>query len=161
MTACLFIKASREGALEVKDVLLKYCNASGQRINMDKSSIFFSKGCPEGLREEIKSELDVQKETLNEKYLGMPSDVARSKSGALKYLKDKVWKKVLGWLEQLLSVGGKEILIKSGVGLRRRKPGRIGLMVVRHRQTRLMRVGCGQSYGNARYLKKFACFCGD
>ena len=54
-----------------------------------------------------------ERETLNEKYLGLPSDVGRSKSGAFKYLKDRVWKKVLGWLEQLLSVGGKEILIKS------------------------------------------------
>jgi hypothetical protein len=37
----LFFKASVEGAKEVKEVLAKYCNASGQRINMDKSSIFF------------------------------------------------------------------------------------------------------------------------
>jgi hypothetical protein len=80
---------------------------------MDKSSIFFSKGCPEVIRGIIKGELQVAKETLNEKYLGMPSDVGISKSGAFKYLRDKVWKKVLGWLELLLSVGGKEILIKS------------------------------------------------
>jgi hypothetical protein len=37
----LFFKASSEGASKVKDVLQKYCLASGQRINMDKSSIFF------------------------------------------------------------------------------------------------------------------------
>jgi hypothetical protein len=109
----LFFKASSEGAREIKSVLNVYCNASGQRINMDKSSIFFSKGCPEVIRGMIKGELQVAKETLNEKYLGMPSDVGISKSGAFKYLRDKVWKKVLGWLEQLLSVGGKEILIKS------------------------------------------------
>ena len=71
----LFFQASAEGALEIKNVLTKYCNASGQRINMDKSSIFFSKGCPAVVKGECKSILDVQKETLNEKYLGMPSDV--------------------------------------------------------------------------------------
>jgi hypothetical protein len=109
----LFFKASSEGAREIKSVLNMYCNASGQRINMDKSSIFFSKGCPEVIRGIIKGELQVAKETLNEKYLGMPSDVGTSKSGAFKYLRDKVWKKVLGWMEQLLSVGGKDILIKS------------------------------------------------
>jgi hypothetical protein len=43
----------------------------------------------------------------------MPSDVGKSKGVAFKYLRDRVWKKVLGWLEQLLSVGGKEVLIKS------------------------------------------------
>jgi hypothetical protein len=42
------------------------------------------------VRESIKAELDVQRETLNEKYLGLPSDVGKSKSGAFKYLKDKV-----------------------------------------------------------------------
>jgi hypothetical protein len=109
----LFFKASSEGASEIKKVLTKYCDASGQRINMDKSSIFFSKGCPEALREGIKVELEVQRETLNEKYVDMPSDVGRSKSGDFKHLRDKVWKKVMGWLEQLLSVGGKEVLIKA------------------------------------------------
>jgi hypothetical protein len=49
----LFFKASDEGVAEIKDVLDKYCNASGQRINMDKSSIYFSKGCPEDLRQGI------------------------------------------------------------------------------------------------------------
>jgi hypothetical protein len=109
----LFFKVNSEGASLVNGVLKKYCDASGQRINMDKSSMSFSKVCLEVTRESIKHEQNVHRETLNEKYLGMPSDVGRSKSGAFKYLKDKVWKKVLGWMEQLLSIGGKEILIKS------------------------------------------------
>jgi hypothetical protein len=36
----LFVKASDEGAMEVNKILEKYCNASGQRINLDKSSVF-------------------------------------------------------------------------------------------------------------------------
>ena len=57
--------------------------------------------------------LSVHNESLSEKYLGMPSDVGSSVNGAFKYLKDRVWKKVQGWLEQSLSAGGKEVLIKS------------------------------------------------
>jgi hypothetical protein len=57
--------------------------------------------------------LEVERKTLNEMYLGMPSDVGKSKGLAFKYIQDRAWKNVLGWLEQLLSVGGKEILIKS------------------------------------------------
>jgi hypothetical protein len=57
--------------------------------------------------------LDVHNEALSEKYLGMPTDVGTSTNGAFKYLKDRVWKKIQGWLEMLLSSGGKEVLIKS------------------------------------------------
>jgi hypothetical protein len=97
----------------VNVILEKYCNASGQRVNFDKSSVFFSKGCTEVRRQAVKNILNVPNETLNEKYLGMPSDVGRSKHGAFKYLKDRIWKRIQGWLEQLLASGGKEVLIKS------------------------------------------------
>jgi hypothetical protein len=36
---------------------------------------------------------------------GMPSDMGKSKSRAFKYLREKVWKNVLGWSEQLFWVG--------------------------------------------------------
>ena len=67
-----------------------YCRASGQQINMDKSSIHFAKGVPNSSREAIKSMLNVQNESLNEKYLGMPSDVGASTNGTFKYLKDRI-----------------------------------------------------------------------
>jgi hypothetical protein len=60
----------------------------------------------------VKNILNVANETLNEKYLGMPSDVGRSTNGAFKFLKDRIWKRIQGWLEQLLASGGKEVLIK-------------------------------------------------
>ena len=46
-------------------------------------------------------------ETLNDKCLGMPSDVGKSKNSAFEYLKDRVWNKVQGWMEKLLLGGGK------------------------------------------------------
>lgn len=50
----LFFRANRESAEEIKEVLNIYCQASGQRINMDKSSIHFAKkGCKQSLREVI------------------------------------------------------------------------------------------------------------
>jgi hypothetical protein len=42
----------------------------------------------------------------------MPIDVGSSVTGVFSYLKDRVWKKVQGWMEQCLSTGGKEVLIK-------------------------------------------------
>jgi hypothetical protein len=108
----LFVKASEEGACDVKSLLDKYCEASRQRVNLDKSSVFFSKGCPETSRQIVKDILQVPNETLNERYLGMPSDVGRSLNGAFKHLKDRIWTHVQAWLEQLLSAAGKEVLIK-------------------------------------------------
>jgi hypothetical protein len=55
----------------------------------------------------------VNNEALSEKYLGMPSDVGTTTNGDFKYLKDRVWSRVQGWLEKCLSVGTKEILIKA------------------------------------------------
>jgi hypothetical protein len=109
----LFFKATRDSAQEINDILQIYCSVSGQQVNLDKSSIHFAKGCQESSRQEIMDCLDIHNVTLSERYLGMPSDVGTSVSGAFKYLKDRVWKRVQGWLELLLSMAGKEVLIKA------------------------------------------------
>jgi hypothetical protein len=109
----LFFKASVREAEEIESLLAAYCDASGQRINYDKSSIYFSKKCSKTSKEEIKGKVRVYNEALTERYLGLPTDVGRSKNGAFKYLKDQIWNKVQGWMEQCLSAGGKEVLIKS------------------------------------------------
>ncbi|GJN31666.1 hypothetical protein PR202_gn00035 [Eleusine coracana subsp. coracana] len=81
---------------------------------MDKSSIHFRKGCSQSICDDIKEVLEVHNEALNEKYLGMPVNVGSSSNGAyFKYLKDRVWKKIQGWMEQTLTAGGKEVPIKS------------------------------------------------
>jgi hypothetical protein len=109
----LLFKANRESAAEVVDVFNIYCQASRQQINMEKSSIHFAKGVSENTRHEIKEVLGVHSEALSEKYLGMPIDVGASTNGAFEYLKDRMWKKVQGWMEQILSAGSKEVLIKA------------------------------------------------
>lgn len=92
----LLFKADRENAEQVTSILNLYCSASGQQMNLDKSSIHFAKGCSVVARNEIKEILDVHKEALSEKYLGMPTDVATSMNTAFTYHKDWVWKKGVG-----------------------------------------------------------------
>lgn len=77
----VFFKGNGDGAREVHQVLDIYCQGSGQRINNDKASIYFSKSCPGHIRDEVKGIIQVQNETLNAKYLGMPSQVGVSKNG--------------------------------------------------------------------------------
>lgn len=50
----LFFEASSESAIRVNGLLKMYCDASGQRINVEKSSIYFSKGVGENLRGDVK-----------------------------------------------------------------------------------------------------------
>jgi len=48
----LFFGANLENAQVINDVMETYCRASGQQINMDKSSIHFAKGVSNSTREE-------------------------------------------------------------------------------------------------------------
>ncbi|XP_021756104.1 uncharacterized protein LOC110721271 [Chenopodium quinoa] len=49
----------------------------------------------------------------HEKYLGIPTIVGRSKKAIFEAVIDRIWKKLQGWKEKLLSRAGKEILLKS------------------------------------------------
>ena len=47
------------------------------------------------------------------KYLGFPSMIGRSKKQDFNEVKERVGNKLIGWKEKLLSIGGREILIKA------------------------------------------------
>ena len=102
----LFLKATKNNATVTQQILSEYCEASRQLVNLVKSSIFFCKACPQTVCDEMRLITKVENESLNEKYLGLPTDVGRMSNGAFKYLKDRVWNKVQGWLEKALSAGG-------------------------------------------------------
>lgn len=91
----LLFKSSVEGAAKVSNMLNIYCNASGQRVNHEKYSNFFTKGCAQVKRDNIKNPLQVHNESLSDRYLGMPTDVGQSKMGTFKYLRDRVWEKII------------------------------------------------------------------
>jgi hypothetical protein len=60
----LFFKARANVAGGVQSMLADYCDALGQRINYDKSSIFFSKKCSESTKEQVKQKVNVHNEAL-------------------------------------------------------------------------------------------------
>ena len=51
--------------------------------------------------------------TRHGKYLGLSSLIGKSKTQVFAEIKEKVGKKLSGWKEKMLSMGGKEILIKA------------------------------------------------
>ena len=48
-----------------------------------------------------------------EKYLGLPPVIGRAKKRVFNDIKDRVWRRLQGWKEKLLSQVGREILIKA------------------------------------------------
>jgi hypothetical protein len=50
---------------------------------------------------------------MNDPYLGLPVHVGKSRVATFSYLKDRIWKRIQGWKEKMLSKAGKEILIKA------------------------------------------------
>ena len=84
-------------------------------INAAKATLFFSKNVSDDTKESIKNRLGVAEIKEYEKYLGLPAVVGRNKKASLNYIKDRVWGKLQGWKEKLLSQAGKEVLLKAVV----------------------------------------------
>ena len=97
----------------MKQILGWYEALSGQMINEDKTTILFSENTPEQCRKEVTEEMEIKEETSNEKYLGLPVHVGRSEVKVFTFLKERIWKKIQGWKEKMLSRAGKEVLIKA------------------------------------------------
>ena len=57
--------------------------------------------------------LGPMQDTRPNKYLGLPPIIGRSKMEVFAEVKERVGKKLAGWKEKMLSMGGKEILIKA------------------------------------------------
>ncbi|XP_021738183.1 uncharacterized protein LOC110704673 [Chenopodium quinoa] len=116
----LFVGANVQEFSVIADIISKYERASGQKVNLSKTDVTFNKNVNTIWREEIIEILGVQEVEKHEKYLGLPTTIGRSKKVIFAGLKERLWKKLQGWKEELLSRSGKEILIKAIlVGLHR------------------------------------------
>ena len=81
--------------------------------SIEKPSIFFSPNTSQEQKEEILNILGPMNDSRHAKYLGLPSIIGRSKKQIFAEIREKVGKKLAGWKGKLLSMGGKEILIKA------------------------------------------------
>ena len=109
----LFCRATLMECNTIMEILRKYERASGQQLNQDKTTLFFSASTTTETQEEIKDALHLPVIKQYETYLGLPSMVGRSKYASFTYLKERMWHKVQGWKEKLLTQAGKEVLIKA------------------------------------------------
>jgi hypothetical protein len=69
---------------------------SGQAINKDKLAIMFSSNTRVVWRAEVKSVLRIEKETMTDRYLGLPVHVGSGQAATFTYLKERMWLRVHG-----------------------------------------------------------------
>ena len=109
----LLIEANTNSVHEMNRIFSTYEACSGQAINKEKSAILFSKNTKLEDKSEVMNKMCITKEGFSGKYLGLPVYIGKSKTKAFHYLKEKIWSKLQGWKEKMLSKAGKEILIKA------------------------------------------------
>jgi hypothetical protein len=97
----------------LKETLETYCKGSGQKVNIDKSSIFFGLRCGDHVKNVVMQILGVTNEALQDTYLGMPTGIGRSPTATFRSIIDKAWKFMNGWSGRPMSRSGKETLIKA------------------------------------------------
>ncbi|KAL4363533.1 hypothetical protein GQ457_04G019830 [Hibiscus cannabinus] len=108
----IFIRNSTTEALRLKHILHIYGQASGQRVNYDKSAIFFCPKICQQDRNDVSVILGVHEVTDPGVYLGVPLSIGLNKTAALGFVRDNVNSRIASWNKQLLSFGGREIFIK-------------------------------------------------
>lgn len=108
----LFCKADLNEAGKIKELLSTYEKASGQQVNINKSTIFYSANVIEYNKQLICSELQIKEADEACKYLGLPNILGRNKTVIFSYLKDRVLNSIQNWNEKNMSKPTKEILLK-------------------------------------------------
>jgi ribonuclease HI len=109
----LFCKANTNEWGHIEEILDRYERASGQKINMEKTAIYFSKNTPPGTKEEILSRVSATQVQSFELYLGLPALIGRSRISSFNHIKGRIWAKLNGWKEKFLTQAGKEVLLKA------------------------------------------------
>ena len=92
----IFCKATLDECQKLKSILFEYEEALGQKVNTEKSSIFFSPNTTQETREGIFNILGPMQDLRHTKYLGLSSFIGRSKNQVFAILKERVGKKLAG-----------------------------------------------------------------
>lgn len=108
-----FMKATHQNCEKLMKIIDCYCQASGQLVNLDKSSLYCTPSTPDSLVMELCNILCVPVTMNPGRYLGLPTLWGRSKKASLSLIKDRLRDKIQSWKLGTLSMAGRETLIKS------------------------------------------------
>ncbi|KAG7599606.1 Endonuclease/exonuclease/phosphatase superfamily [Arabidopsis suecica] len=112
----LFAEASVTQIRVIRKVLEKFCKASGQKVSLEKSKIFFSNNVHRDLAKLISDESGIKSTKDLGKYLGMPVLQKRINKDTYGELLEKVNSRLSGWKGRFLSFAGRFTLTKAVIG---------------------------------------------
>lgn len=97
----------------IRKVLERLCRASGQKVSLEKSLIFFSENVHRDLANSISNESGIKGTKELGKYLGMHVLQKRINKETFGEVIEKVSSKLAGWKRRFLSLAGRITLTKS------------------------------------------------
>jgi hypothetical protein len=111
---CLvFLRADQRSDVRLNGILEVYSTGSGQSANKEKSSVYCSPNCSVSVRNTVKGALQITREALSEKYLGLPTAVGHLTERQFDHIIERSRSRVQGYSEKQMSCAAKEVHIKS------------------------------------------------
>ncbi|XP_021846248.2 uncharacterized protein [Spinacia oleracea] len=111
----LFAEASPDQAFVIHDCLDRFCKASGQKVSLAKSSVYFSKNVLPSSQEEISTVLGMTTTTDLGLYLGIPTLTSRVTKATFSHLCEKIGRRLTGWKTKYLYLASRITLAKSTI----------------------------------------------
>ncbi|PKU61387.1 Putative ribonuclease H protein [Dendrobium catenatum] len=108
----IFVEAKIYNVKVIKEIIKKYCNWTGQKVNTPKSGLLFGKAVNTRMKRKIKNILGY-KEVKEFCYLGSKLVLRRPSRSEYQFIIDNVMKKLNSWGSKFLSLAGKITLVKT------------------------------------------------
>lgn len=109
----LFCETSLDQAKVMQECLELFCDASGSKVSIAKSRVYFSGNTNYGIRDSVCEWLGMEATDDFCKYLGVPTINGRTSKSDYQYLVEKINGKLAGWKTKTLSMAGRASLIQS------------------------------------------------
>lgn len=111
----IFAKASKGAARIILNVLNTFASTSRQKININKSCLYFSKNTTNHVRNEVGNIIKIQHKTTIGKYLGINNIICWKDPVNTKDITLKIKNKLVGWKVNTFPRDGRFTLIKANL----------------------------------------------
>lgn len=109
----IFCRENKSEAKHLNEIFDEYQRVLGQKINLNKSEMVFIPNIIQSVKKEFQDFMPIQITDSITKYLGLPTQVRRSKTHTFNFIMERVRAKLKGWKERNLSFSRRGVLIRA------------------------------------------------